>query len=115
MILSYVDILGDSKRHRINATITTDHTQSSYGQPVIVMPDGGLLDLTSWALMGYQVVKANQQEIEMLRKYIGTLALTDSNAAAALGRIGGQSTSAAKQQAARENGKRGGRPRKQTQ
>lgn len=33
-----------------------------------------------------------------------------SNAAAALGRIGGQSTSTAKQQAARENGKRGGRP-----
>lgn len=33
-------------------------------------------------------------------------------AAAALGRIGGQSTSAAKATAARENGKRGGRPRK---
>lgn len=35
-----------------------------------------------------------------------------SQAASALGRLGGQSKSAAKQQAARENGKLGGRPKK---
>lgn len=37
-----------------------------------------------------------------------------SAAAAALGRKGGQSTSEAKQAASRANGKRGGRPRKDT-
>lgn len=39
---------------------------------------------------------------------------TRSRAAAALGRIGGRATSDAKAAAARENGKRGGRPRKTT-
>lgn len=41
------------------------------------------------------------------------LTLLDSLDAAALGRKGGQSTSEAKRAAVRENGKKGGRPRKQ--
>lgn len=45
------------------------------------------------------------------------IAFTDSNPwespAAKLGRLGGQSTSEAKRRAARRNGRKGGRPRKQ--
>lgn len=38
MILSYHN-LGEKKRHRIKATVTTEHSASSYGQPVIVLED----------------------------------------------------------------------------
>jgi hypothetical protein len=42
MILSYQDIFEPkAKRTRIRATVTTDHPASHYGQPVIVLKDGG--------------------------------------------------------------------------
>ena len=54
MILSYQDIFQEgAKRIRIKATITTEHSASSYGQPVIVLDDGGALDLMSWVAMDY--------------------------------------------------------------
>ena len=65
MILSYHD-LRDLKRHRIKARVTTDHSASSYGQPAIVLEDGGALDLMSWVGLGYQVVKASKKEMEGL-------------------------------------------------
>jgi hypothetical protein len=69
MILSYCnDILGDGKRHRVKAEITTDHPASHYGQPVIVLEDGGALDLTSWVLCQYKVVKATKKEKEQLAR-----------------------------------------------
>jgi hypothetical protein len=68
MKLSYVDLLGDGKRHEVEATITTEHSASSYGQPVIVMEDGGALDLPSWALLGYRVVEATPEERAQLAK-----------------------------------------------
>jgi hypothetical protein len=68
MILSYVDLLGDGERHEIAAAITTDHALSSYSQPVILLDDGAPLDMTSWVLLGYQVVEATPQEIELLKK-----------------------------------------------
>lgn len=67
MILSYHD-LGKKKQHRIKAEITTEHSASSYGQPVIVLEDGGALDLMSWVGLGYQVVKASEKEKEALAK-----------------------------------------------
>jgi hypothetical protein len=67
MILSYHN-LGEEKRHRIKASITTEHSASSYGQPVIVLEDGGVLDLMSWVGCGYQVVKAFKKEREGLVK-----------------------------------------------
>jgi len=67
MILSYCNPLSDNKRKRMNARITTDHSASSYGQPVIVLEDGEALDLMSWVLCGYQVIKASQREMEQLR------------------------------------------------
>jgi len=65
MILSYHN-LGEEKRHRIKAKVTTEHSASSYGQPVIVLSDGGALGLFSWVSLGYQVVKASKKEMEGL-------------------------------------------------
>ena len=63
MILSYHD-LGEEKRHRIKASVTTEHSASSYGQPVL--EDGGALDLFSWVSLGYRVVRASKREKEGL-------------------------------------------------
>ena len=69
MILSYLDIFEPSaKRTRVKATVTTDHSASSYGQPVIVFEDGEALNLISWVGMGYQVVETTEQERAGLRK-----------------------------------------------
>jgi len=67
MILSYIDVLGDGNRHTIQATITTAHPDSSYGQPVVVLEDGMPLDAASWFLMGYQVIEATTDEFELLK------------------------------------------------
>ena len=75
MKLSYVDILGDHERHEIEAEITTEHPMSSYNQPVIVLPDGGSLDATSWFLLNYQIVQATDQEFDMLRSWISRISL----------------------------------------
>lgn len=67
MILSYKNKLSEnSKRKRIKAQITTNHSASSYGQPIIVLADGEVLDLTSWVFCNYQVVSATKKEREML-------------------------------------------------
>lgn len=63
MILSYSNkIFGEKKRHRIKAEITTEHSSSSYGQPVIVLEDGGALDLMSWVSLDYRVIRASKKE-----------------------------------------------------
>ena len=67
MIVSYKNF-GESRRHRIKAKITTDHSASSYGQPVIVLEDGGALDLMSWVGLGYRVVRASKKEKVNLAK-----------------------------------------------
>jgi hypothetical protein len=68
MTLSYLinPFSGDNKRRSIKAKITTEHSASSYGQPVIVIEDGDILDLMSWIGCGYQVVKATDNEREQL-------------------------------------------------
>ena len=67
MILSYHN-LGEEKRHRVKAKVTTEHSASSYGQPVIVLEDGNALDLFSWTALGYQVVRAGKRETEALKQ-----------------------------------------------
>ena len=66
MKLKYKDFEG--KVHYARAKITTDHPASSYGQPVIVLEDGGAIDWISWVGLGYQVVKATQKELDDLRR-----------------------------------------------
>jgi hypothetical protein len=64
---------------------------------------------TEWALAeAHRLLTAAQIEIERLKK-------ENANLATELGRKGGQSTSEAKRAAVRENGKKGGRPRKEPQ
>ena len=61
MILSYHD-LGETRRHRIKGKISTEHSASSYGQAVVVLEDGGALDLFSWVGLGYRVIRASTRE-----------------------------------------------------
>jgi hypothetical protein len=77
MILSYCnDILGDGKRHRVKATVTTEHSASHYGQPVIVLEDGEALDFASWTLCQYQVVKSTKAERKQLARIFEQRGLT---------------------------------------
>ena len=48
MIVSYVDLLGGRQRHQIEVEVTADHPASSYGIPVVVLPDGESLSIESW-------------------------------------------------------------------
>jgi hypothetical protein len=69
MILSYNNsLLGDGKRHRVHAIVTTDHSASHYGQPVVVLDDGDALDLSSWVLCNYHIEKANKKEMQSMAK-----------------------------------------------
>ena len=69
MELSYCDLFEPEKgRKRISAEVTTEHSASHYGQPVIVLEDGGCLDLQSWVLMDYRVEKASKEEKEGINK-----------------------------------------------
>jgi len=77
MILSYCnDILGDGKRHRVKAEVTTNHPASSYGQPVIVLEDGDALDFTSWVLCQYKVEDATEEERQQLLRVFRSWNLT---------------------------------------
>jgi hypothetical protein len=67
MILSYVDHFDKKKlQHRIKARVTANHPASHYGQPVIHLEDGKMLDSLSWTLHRYRVLKANKKEISAL-------------------------------------------------
>lgn len=68
MLLSYCDKLPGRPRVRIKARITTEHSGSSYGRPVIVLPDGGILDKMSWICLGYRVERATVRERKLLEK-----------------------------------------------
>ncbi len=73
MKLSYVDLLGDGQRHEIEATITTEHPASSYGQPVILLEDGNPLDMSSWVLLAYRAEEVAPEEQELWQKFEANL------------------------------------------
>ena len=110
MILSYMALLA-TERTRVKATITKDHPASHYGAPVVVLPDGDALDYQSAILLDYHVESATEDELRLLEEWRRWMPPLDLSAAA-LGRKGGAVKSERKASAARENGKKGGRPRK---
>jgi len=77
MTLSYkVDPFGSgNKRTKVKARITTDHSMSSYGQPVIVLPDGDVLDLMSWVGCGYRIEAATAKERVAISKMFAAVGL----------------------------------------
>lgn len=73
MILSYSTICDRKRRnHRVRATVTTEHPASSYGQPIIVLENGGAIDFFSWTALRYRVARATKKEFATLEK-IGLL------------------------------------------
>jgi hypothetical protein len=74
MQLSYIDVFGDRQRHTIEATISTNDANSSYGQPVIRLEGGYPLDHTSWSLMGYRVVSLDPgPETDLMEQWMDSL------------------------------------------
>lgn len=114
MKLQYTDVFDGGKTRKINAEITTEHCASSYGLPVVLLPDGNLLDAGSWVLLGYKVVSVSPSESPLVERWIKNLyaQVGLSVAASALGKLGGSAISAAKAKSSRANGKLGGRPKK---
>lgn len=99
MMLQYTDIFAGGKIRKIRATITANHPASSYGVPVVVLPDGGALDAQSWVLLNYHVVSVSKAEAPMVERWLANLyaMLGISSSAATLGRKGGSSRSEAKE------------------
>ena len=69
MMLSYQNFENaNATRTRIEAAITTDHSASSYGQPAIVLCDGGALDHMSWVFFDYRLEEATAEERSALQR-----------------------------------------------
>ena len=69
IVLSYRDIHDpDLKRRRIQATISLNHPDSSRGQPLIMLTDGRVVHMKSWAAMDYQVEKTTEEELAILER-----------------------------------------------
>ncbi len=51
-----------------SASLTTDHSASSYGQPVLVLENGEALGPGDAALADYRLLEATADEVEALRE-----------------------------------------------
>ena len=100
MKLAYTDIFNNGKAKQIRATITTEHPASHYGQPVVILQDGNLLDCQSWELMGYCLVSCTKDEAPIMAKWI--LNLYAMTARSEFGRRGGKASTEAKSAAAKQ-------------
>lgn len=112
MKLTYQPLWGDTTPREIEATITTDHPLSSYGQPVILLDDGDSLSMESWILLNYRAVETTPEEVELLKKWLSVIGMLVPRGAQQ--RIAGSVKTEKKARASAENGKLGGRPKKQT-
>jgi hypothetical protein len=75
MIVSYLTHpwIKSDERKQVRVHVTTAHPASHYGQPVMVLPDGGAIDLMSWILCGYQIERATKAERAKLHKVLAAL------------------------------------------
>ena len=100
MKLEYTDIFGGGKRQKITATVTTEHPASHYGQPVVILQDGNILDCQSWELMRYRLVSCTKREAPIMAKW--TLTMYATLGASAMGKKGGSQSTPAKSAAAKK-------------
>lgn len=70
MRVSYVDVLGDGERHVVGAEVSLEPSVSSYGQPAVILETGVQVDVTSWVLMGYQVLQADAEELALMGRFL---------------------------------------------
>ena len=73
MILQYTDIFDGGETTKIKAEITTEHSASSYGLPVVLLPDGDVLSAESWVLLGYRIVSIKTKEAPMMERWLKNL------------------------------------------
>ena len=113
MILQYTDIFDGGKNVKIKGEITTEHCASSYGLPVLLLPDGGVVSAESWVMLGYKVVSITQKEAPMMERWLKNLyaMMGVQVAASELGKKGGSAKSERKSASSRANGAKGGRPK----
>ena len=58
----------------LNATLTTDHPASSYGQPVMVIDEwGDCMSHQNWVLAGCYIVEIDDDEKEDFAKWYGLI------------------------------------------
>ena len=69
MLFEYTDVF-HGNTHNIQATITTESSMSSYGQPVILLDDGGTLNFESYILLNYRLKKATGKEKRMFNTWL---------------------------------------------
>ena len=70
MKVAYVDVLGDGERHVVEAEVSLEPEVSSYGQPAVILESGVQVDVTSWVLLGYQVLQASQEELDLMGRFL---------------------------------------------
>lgn len=73
MILQFKDLEG--KVGKVKANITTEHSASSYGQPVVVLEDGNAIDAFSWIILKYKIIKANEEEQSLMENWMKNIVL----------------------------------------
>lgn len=69
MKFEYTDIF-DGITRTMKAEITTDSSQSSYGQPIIILDDGKALDLDSYIILEYKLKEATTKEKKMFNRWL---------------------------------------------
>ncbi len=73
MTLEYYDRTKVCGALRTRARVTTEHAASSYGQPVVVLPSGAVLDYLSWVTLSYRVVRIGKTEAALMDKWLRNL------------------------------------------